>query len=113
MMLTYEDVVRSLNDQMLSILTSWQQGSIEAYYAWMKAIAPLIPDLNLYHELPSALQDALGDPEKIMDNNYQFAIAVVNLQREFVQEIFKASFIAPRTPYIPRTDPDAKPARKR
>lgn len=102
MMLTYEDVIRSTNDQMLSVLTSWQQGAIEAYYAWMKAIAPLIPDLNLYHEMPTAIQDALGDPEAIMDHNYNFAISVVNLQREFVQEIFRASFIAPRTPHVPR-----------
>lgn len=102
MMLTLEDVVRSTNNQMLSILTSWQEGSIEAYNAWMKAVAPLIPDLNIYHELPTAMQDALGNPEAIMDLNYSFAISVVNLQREFIQEIFKASFIAPRTPYVPR-----------
>lgn len=102
MMTTLEDVVRSTNDQMLGVLTSWQQGAIEAYYAWMKAISPLIPDLNVYHELPTAMQDALGDPDKIMDHNYEFAIAVVNLQREFVREIFQASFMAPRIPQVPR-----------
>lgn len=104
MVLTYEDFVRSMNEQGLSVLTSWQQGSIEAYAGWMKAIAPLIPDLNLYHELPTALQDALGDPEKILDNQYATAIAIVNLHREFVQEVFRASFIAPRTPHVPRED---------
>ncbi len=102
MMLTFEDVVRGSNEQMLSVLTSWQQGSIEAYYAWMKAIAPLIPDMNLYHEMPTFIQDMMGNPEVILEHNYQTAIAVVNLNREFVQEIFKASFIAPRTPHVPR-----------
>ncbi len=106
MLLTLEDVVRSTNDQALLVLTSWQQGSIEAFSAWMKAIAPLIPDLNVYHELPTALQDALGDPEAILDNNYQFAIAVVNLQREFTQEVFRASYMAPRIPQVPRVLPD-------
>ena len=61
MVLTYEDFVRSMNEQGLSILTSWQQGAIEAYAGWMKAVAPLMPDLNLYHELPTFLQDALGE----------------------------------------------------
>jgi hypothetical protein len=105
MVLTYEDFVRSMNEQGLSILTSWQQGAIEAYAGWMKAVAPLMPDLNLYHELPTFLQDALGDPERILDNQYATAIAIVNLHREFVQEVFRASFIAPRTPFIPRAEP--------
>lgn len=102
MFLTFEDVARSGNEQMLSILTSWQQGSLEAFNAWMKTISPLVPDLNMYHELPTFMQDALGDPESILNNNYTFAIDVLNLQREWAHEIFKASMIAPRTPYVPR-----------
>lgn len=103
MVLTFEDFVRSTSDQILTVLTSWQQGMIEAYNAWIKAISPLIPDFNVYHELPTALQDLLGDPEKIIDHVYQFMIAVLSLQREFVQEMFRASFIAPLTPYVPQT----------
>ncbi|GGG48646.1 hypothetical protein GCM10011374_08830 [Kocuria dechangensis] len=101
MVLTFEDLVRSSTDQMLTVLTSWQQGTMEAYAAWMKSIAPLIPDLNLYHEMPTAVQDLLGDPEKIIDDLYQFAIAVLSLQHEFVKEVFRSSFIAPLTPYVP------------
>lgn len=101
MTLTYEDLVRSTNDQVLSVLTAWQQGSTEAYLAWMKAIAPMMPDLNLYHELPTFIQDSLGDPDAILDHNYDLIVAVVNLHREFVQAIFRASFIAPRTPHVP------------
>lgn len=101
MMLTLEDVVRSNYDQLLGILTAWQQGAIEAHYAWVKAISPLVPDLNVYHEMPTMLQDALGDPDKIMDHNFNFVVAVANLQREFMREIFMSSFMAPRTPHVP------------
>lgn len=101
MMLTLEDVVRSSNDQMLGILTAWQQGAIEAHYAWVKAVSPLVPDLNVYHELPTVMQDALGDPDKIMDHNFNFVVGVANLHRDFIREIFKASFMAPRTPHVP------------
>lgn len=101
MVLTFEDLVRSSTDQMLTVLTSWQEGTMEAYAAWMKSIAPLIPDFNLYHEMPTAMQDLFGDPEKIIDDIYQFAIAVLSLQHEFAKEIFRSSFIAPLTPYVP------------
>lgn len=101
---TFEDLVRSMNDQMLTILRSWHQGSIEAYDAWMKAVASLMPELNLYTELPTVAQDALGDPEAILDNYYHFAIEVLGMQREFVAEVFKTSMIAPRTPHIPHRD---------
>lgn len=100
-MITLEDVVRSTNDRMLSVLTSWQQGAIEAHHAWMQAMAPLVPELNPYHEMPTALQDALGDPEKIMDHNYRFAVAVVDLQRDYIQQLFHSSSVAPRTPHVP------------
>lgn len=101
-MITFEDVVRSIQDQLLTILTSWQQGSIDAFRAWMKAVAPLMPDLNLYHELPTVAQDALGDPERIVESYYAFAIQILNLHKEFVHEMFRASMIAPRTPFVPQ-----------
>lgn len=101
MLLTYEDLLRSMNDQLLSILSAMQQGSIDAYIAWMKAIAPMMPDLNFYHEMPTMLQDSFGDPDAIVDNHYDLIVSVVNLHREFVQAVFRASFIAPRTPHVP------------
>lgn len=101
-MITYEDVTRSMQEQVLSVLTSWQQGSIDAFHAWMKATAPLLPDLNVYHELPTFAQDALGDPEQIVESYYAFAIQILNLHKEFVQELFRASMIAPRTPFVPQ-----------
>ena len=101
-MITFEDVVRSMQDQLLTILTSWQQGSIDAFQAWMKAVAPLMPDLNLYHELPTFAQDALGDPERIVESYYAFTIQILNLHKEFVHEVFRASMIAPRTPFVPQ-----------
>jgi hypothetical protein len=104
-MITFEDVVRSTQDQILAVLTSWQQGSIEAIHAWMTAAGPLMPDLNLYHELPTFAQDALGDPERIVESYYAFAIQILNLHKEFVQEVFRASTIAPRTPFVPQRQP--------
>ena len=101
-MITFEDMVRSMQDQLLTILTSWQQGSIDAFHAWMRAAAPLMPDLNLYHELPTFAQDALGDPERIVESYYAFAIQILNLHKEFVHEVFRASMIAPRTPFVPQ-----------
>ena len=105
MVLTYEDFVRSMNEQGLSILTSWQQGAIEAYAGWMKAVAPLMPDLNLYHELPTFLLNALADPERILDNQYATALAIVNLHRELGQEVSRPSLVAPRAPLVPRAAP--------
>lgn len=101
-MITFEDVVRNSQDQLLALATSWQQGSIDAFHAWMKAAAPFMPDLNFYHEMPTFAQDALGDPEKIVESSYGFAIQILNLQKEFVQEVFRASMIAPRTPFVPQ-----------
>lgn len=102
MILTFEDIVRSTFDQMLSALTAMQQGSIEAMHAWMRAASPLLPDLNVYHEMPTMLQDMLGNPEAIMEESYNFALEVLKLQREFLSEVFNASMVAPRTPYVPR-----------
>lgn len=101
-MITFEDVVRSMQDQLLTILTNWQQGSLDAFQAWMKATGPLMPDLNLYHELPTFAQDALGNPERIVESYYAFAIQILNLHKEFVHEVFRASMIAPRTPFVPQ-----------
>lgn len=105
-MITFEDAVRSAQDQTLTILTSWQQGATEAFQAWMKAIAPLLPDLNLYHELPTFMQDALGDPEAIMESSYSFMIKVLELYKDFAVEVYQASMVAPRTPMVPRFGPD-------
>lgn len=107
-MITYEDALRSAQGQTLTILTSWQQGSIEAFHAWLKAASPLLPDLNLYHELPTFAQDALGDPEAIIESAYGFAISVLELHKEFVHEVFKASMIAPRTPHVPSLPADLR-----
>lgn len=99
--ITLEDLITSMNSQLLSVLTSWQEGSVESIHAWIKAVAPMMPDLNLYHELPTAMQDLLGNPEGIIESYYQLAIAVLNLQRDFIHEVFTSSMVAPRTPYLP------------
>lgn len=99
--ITLEDLIKSMNSQMLSVLTSWEEGSIESYHAWIKAISPIIPDFNFYHELPTAMQDLLGNPEVIIESYYQLAIAILNLQRHFIHEVFTSSLVAPRTPYLP------------
>lgn len=101
MPITLEDLVKSMNSQLLSVLTSWQEGSVESYHAWIKAIAPMTPDFNLYHELPTALQDLLGNPEAIIESYYQLAIAMLNLQRDFIHDVFTSSMVAPRTPFLP------------
>lgn len=103
-MITLEDLLRSMQNQALTVLTSWQQGSIEAFQSWMTAMAPLMPDLNFYHELPTFAQDALGNPEAIVESAYGFAIRILELQKEFVLEIFRASMIAPRTPFVAQPD---------
>lgn len=101
-MITLEDMMRSMMEQTLSTLTSMQQGSIEAFHAWMKATAPLMPDLNLYHEMPTFAQDAIGNPAKIFDLFYEFMSAVLELNKEYMQEVYRASVLAPRTPMVPR-----------
>lgn len=103
-MITLEDMLSSMQDQMLAILTSWQQASAEAIQAWVTAMSPLLPDLNLYSELPTAMQDALGNPEAIIESGYAFAIRVLELQREFALELFRASLISPRTPFVESTE---------
>lgn len=99
--LTFEDFVRSGNEWMMSILRSWQEASIDGLNAWMKSIAPLVPDFNLYHEMPTFLQDALGDPDAILDDVFSFAVGVLELQRGFIHAVYRASLISPRTPFVP------------
>lgn len=103
MILTFEDVVRSTCDQMLSVMTAIQQGSIETMHAWTRSVGPLMPDLNVYHEMPTFMQDLMGNPENIMEEMYNLMFEVLKLQREFVSEVFNVSLMAPRTPYVPRT----------
>jgi len=100
--ITFEDIMRTMQDQMLTTLTDLQQGSIEAYLAWVKATSHMLPDFNLYHEMPTFMQDMLGDPEAMVENYYDFAIKVMHLQKEWVHEIFQASMMAPQTPHLPR-----------
>lgn len=99
-MITFEDILSSMQDQVLAILTSWQEAGTEAVHAWVTAMSPLLPDLNIYSELPTIMQDALGNPEAIIESGYAFAIRVLELQREFVLEVFRASLISPRTPFV-------------
>lgn len=101
MALTFEDSVRAGNDQLLSILTQWQQGTLEAYDSWITMIRPLVPDVNLYHEMPTAIQDTLGNPDGIIDGYYRFWVGVLGLWREFAREVLRTSIVAPRTPYVP------------
>jgi len=35
MFLTYENLLKSMQDQMLTAMTNWQQGTLEAYHAWI------------------------------------------------------------------------------
>lgn len=104
MMLTVEDMVRSMNQDLLTILTTWQRGTIDAFGAWFKVVASMMPELNLYSEMPTAVQDMLGDPEGIIDSYYRLGVGVLALQREFVAEMFQASMVAPLTPFVPRKD---------
>ncbi|XBB69984.1 hypothetical protein ABFU82_11930 [Nocardioides sp. WV_118_6] len=98
---TYEDLVRAFSDQTLAALGGVQQGMIDALGAWSRALGAVVPDLSLSHELPTAWQDALGDPEAIIDEAHRFWTAVLELWRELVVTAFRASFLAPRAPYLP------------
>lgn len=101
-MITFEDMMRSMQDQMLHGFTNMQQGSIEAYHAWVKATSHMMPDLNIYHEMPTFMQDMLGDPERMVEAYFEFVIKVLELQKEWVHEMFQASVLAPQTPHLPR-----------
>ncbi len=101
-MITMEDVLRTMQDQMLATLTDFQQGSIEAYHAWLKATSHLMPEFNLYHEMPTFMQDMIGDPEAIVESYFEFLVKVMQLQKEWVAEIFASSALAPQTPHLPR-----------
>ncbi len=100
MPITFEDLIKSMNSQMLSAMTSWQEGSSEAFHAWFKAVSPMMPDLNLYHELPTMFQDMLGNPEGIIQSFYELAIDILKLQRDFLHDVFTSSMVAPRTPFL-------------
>jgi hypothetical protein len=91
MILTYEHLLKSMQDQMLTAMTNWQQGTLEAYHAWIKATSHMFPEINFYHEMPT-----------FMENTFEFAIKIMELQKEFVQEVFDASNMAPLTPLVPR-----------
>jgi len=38
----------------------------------------------------------------VVENTYEFAIKIMELQKEFVSEVFDASNMAPLTPLVPR-----------
>ena len=85
-----QEAVTAMQAQALEAIKTGQQGAVEAVKAWSSAAAKLTPEVPGLTEVPG-VTDAVGDPTAIVDSVYDFAGQLLDLNKEFVHSLLKAT----------------------
>jgi hypothetical protein len=77
---------KELQDQILDNVRKGQEAVVDAVKAWVDAVEPITPPLPA----TQPFGDKLPRPEELVTNAYDFAQALLTLQREFAQNVLQA-----------------------
>ena len=77
---------QDVQDELLNVIRTSQETVVEAVKTWVetvKAVTPKVPAVPLAEKLPK--------PEEVVTNAYDFAEKLLSGQRQFAEELVKAT----------------------
>jgi hypothetical protein len=99
---------RDLQAQMLDTVRKSQEVTVEAIRAWAEAVQSIMP---AWPSMLPALPGNLPQPEEIVANAYDFAEQLLTTQRQFAEDVFRATAPPAAKAGSPATRPAGSAAR--
>ncbi len=83
-----QEALSAMQDQALEAIKSGQSTALDAVKNWTDTVAKTGVSAP---SMPDKVTSAVGDPKEIIDSVYDFAGKLIELNKQFVQDLLEAS----------------------
>jgi hypothetical protein len=79
---------QDVQDELLNVIRTSQETVVEAVKTWVETVKAVTPDVP---SVKVPLADKLPTPQDVVTNTYDFAEKLLSSQRQFAEELVKAT----------------------